>query len=103
MEWYSLFQQHILNRGAQYHQDGCVSNFKWTEEGIEAQVEGTELYNVSIELDDEHVIGMDCDCPYAEDGNYCKHMAAVLFRFEEELARVDSKKTGGNGTEQNRG
>ena len=22
---------------------------------------------------------MSCTCPYAEDGNYCKHMAAVLY------------------------
>lgn len=26
---------------------------------------------------------MFCDCPYAEDGNYCKHMAAVLYEITE--------------------
>ena len=26
---------------------------------------------------------MHCDCPYASDGNNCKHMAAVLYLFED--------------------
>ena len=26
---------------------------------------------------------MDCDCPYAADGNNCKHMAAVLFAADD--------------------
>lgn len=25
---------------------------------------------------------MYCDCPYAESGNHCKHMAAVLYLLE---------------------
>lgn len=89
MEWYNLFKSHILDRGAVYHQDGYVSVFNMTEQGIEAEVEGTENYHVNIELDGETVINMSCDCPYAEDGKNCKHMAAVLFRFEEELYYED--------------
>lgn len=26
---------------------------------------------------------MTCTCPYAAEGNYCKHMAAVLYEIEE--------------------
>lgn len=89
MEWYSLFRQHILERGAEYHQDGYVSVFRITEEGIEAEVEGTEKYHVNIVLDGERVTLMSCDCPHAESGNNCKHMAAVLFRFEEYLYEED--------------
>ena len=89
MEWYSLFRQHILERGAEYHQDGYVSAFSITEQGIEAEVEGTKKYHVNIAIDGERVIHMSCDCPYAESGNDCKHMAAVLFRFEEYLYEKD--------------
>lgn len=92
MEWYNLFKSHILDRGAQYHQDGYVSSFNMTEQGITAVVEGTKKYHVDIELDGENVIDMICDCPYAEDGHNCKHMAAVLFRFEEELYSEDMEK-----------
>lgn len=42
MEWYNLFRPHILNRGAEYYQDGYVSLFNRTENGIEAEVKGTE-------------------------------------------------------------
>ena len=38
MEWYNLFRPHILDRGAEYHQDGYVSVFHRTETGIEAEV-----------------------------------------------------------------
>ena len=44
---------------------------------------------MEIELIGENVIHMTCDCPYAESGNNCKHMAAVLFQFEEELYNED--------------
>lgn len=27
---------------------------------------------------------MDCTCPYAEQGEYCKHMVAVLLAAEDE-------------------
>lgn len=89
MEWYNLFKPHILNRGAEYYQDGYVSLFNRTENGIEAEVKGTEDYHVEIELEGENVIHMTCDCPHAESGNNCKHMAAALFRFEEELYNED--------------
>lgn len=58
-------------------------------QGIEAEVEGTKKYHVNIVLDGESVIYMSCDCPHAESGNNCKHMAAVLFRFEEYLCEED--------------
>ena len=38
---------------------------------------------------------MLCDCPYAEDGNYCKHMAAVLFAVDAAgsfMKKVPAKK-----------
>ena len=89
MEWYNLFRPHILDRGAEYHQDGYVSVFNRTETGIEAEVKGTEVYHVEIELEGENVIHMTCNCPHAKSGNNCKHMAAVLFRFEEELYNED--------------
>ena len=34
---------------------------------------------------------MYCSCPYATDGRNCKHMAAVLFKFEEVLAGEDAE------------
>lgn len=62
---------------------------KQTESGYNAIVEGTEEYQVEIEIQDDRVRDMFCDCPYAEDGNYCKHMAAVLYELEEGKTESD--------------
>ena len=91
MEWYNLFRQHILDRGIEYYEDGHVFDFVYTGEEITASVEGTDVYDVEISLDDEDVVDMYCTCPHAADGYNCKHMAAVLFKFEEVLAERDAE------------
>lgn len=56
---------------------------KKSEHGYHALVEGTEDYEVDIEVEDGQICEMYCTCPYVEDGNNCKHMAAVLCEIEE--------------------
>lgn len=77
--WKDWFQPHILERGRVYFDEGRVSELERTEDGYAAIVEGTEEYEVEILLEGNSVEDMICNCPYAEDGNACKHMAAVLF------------------------
>lgn len=88
MNWYTMFQSHILDRGIMYYEDGAVTEFEISEDGreINAVVEGTEDYNVQIDVRGDIVEHMECDCPYAESGNKCKHMAAVLFAYEQYLS-----------------
>lgn len=83
-DWKDLFQEHILARGEAYYFDGAVLELHKTEHGYHAVVEGTEDYEVDIEMKGGRVCEMYCSCPYAEDGNNCKHMAAVLFEIEEQ-------------------
>lgn len=89
MAWHALFRPHILDRGIEYYEDGNVIDFEYTEDTITAKVMGSEDYNVEIDIEKEDVLGMYCSCPYARDGKNCKHMAAVLFRFEEMLSEAD--------------
>ena len=35
-------------------------------------------------MEDGQPVEMYCSCPYADDGNYCKHMAAVLYKWDRE-------------------
>ena len=77
--WKDWFQPHILERGRAYFDEGRVSALERTEDGYAAIVEGAEEYEVEILLERDSVEDMLCNCPYAEDGNACKHMAAVLF------------------------
>ena len=81
--WTSLFQRHILERGFAYFCEDAVKNLKISEETVSATVEGTDDYEVEIDLNHEMVDAMSCTCPYAEDGKNCKHMAAVLYAWEE--------------------
>ena len=83
MKWKQLFKPHILERGMEYYYAGCVEALEADDEQITAVVEGTEDYDVLIELDRGKVLDMECTCPYAEGGENCKHMAAVLYAWEQ--------------------
>ena len=89
--WKNWFQPHILERGQTYFDEGRVSDLERTENSYTATVEGTEEYEVEILLDGDSIEDMICDCPYAEDRNACKHMAAVLFAVS--AAEPSKKKT----------
>ncbi len=81
--WKDLFRTHILERGLNYYEEGYVTLLEETSTGYTAVVEGTEDYDVEIELRDDRVYDMTCTCSYAAEGNYCKHMAAVLYKIED--------------------
>lgn len=83
-DWKMLFADHILARGKNYFNEGAVQKIQTTEDGYYAIVEGTEDYEVHIDIEKGQICGMDCTCPYADDGYYCKHMAAVLYELEEQ-------------------
>ena len=97
--WKDLFREHILARGEMYYYDGAVQDLEKTEHGYHAVVEGTEDYEVDIEIEDGRICEMYCTCPYADDGNNCKHMAAVLYEIEEQEGS-DSLVEGSSGSEQ---
>ena len=94
-EWENYFAPQILKRGFDYYRSGCVLSLDEddTENCIEAVVSGTEDYFVNIYLDksQKNIVEMDCDCPYAEDGSHCKHMAAVLYAVDDNLKNVPDK------------
>ena len=81
--WKDLFQDHILDRGIDYFIRNLVENVYVKDNIIEATVYGTEEYKVEIIKDNEEIRDLSCNCPYADGGNNCKHMAAVLFYLED--------------------
>lgn len=81
--WKDLFREHILERGRHYFYEGAVTELHQTENGYQAIVEGIKTYEVEIEIEEDQVYDMYCSCPYAKDDNYCKHMAAVLYKIED--------------------
>ncbi|NBJ92718.1 SWIM zinc finger family protein [Parablautia muri] len=85
MNWQKHFMQHILDRGYDYFCEGAVEDMACQDNVIRATVCGTEDYEVEITLEDGGIEDMYCNCPYAQAGSYCKHMAAVLFEWESGL------------------
>lgn len=84
--WKNRFTNVILQRGQRYYLYGNVYIDHVGEDFITATVKSDSsgrIYNVEIEYygtpDDPT---MWCDCPYAEDGGNCKHMAAVMYEIE---------------------
>ena len=82
--WEEYFAQHILSRGWEYYREGAVTNLTEEDDGeFTATVQGTDDYCVEIDIEDGIPVCMECDCPYADGGYNCKHMAAVLYAIEE--------------------
>ena len=82
MEWETYFQKRILDRVYDYYFDDRVEDLHINSNRIKAVVHGTDFYHVEIKLKGNQIIGMSCDCPYAQDGHNCKHMAAVLYEWQ---------------------
>lgn len=83
--WSELFPPHIWQRGRNYYRGGHVLDIRHLGNRITAEVEGTELYTVSVALDSgtNRIEDHSCDCPYGEDGTPCKHLAALLCALED--------------------
>ena len=82
-DWNRYFKSHILQRGHDYYINGAVLSLEKNDNGYIARIDGTEAYTVRIEIENGEIADMFCDCPYAADGNNCKHMAAVLYAIED--------------------
>lgn len=90
--WKSLFRDIILERGYDYYMQSLVEDYQEDNGVINAIVCGSEDYEVDIKLSNGKIEDAYCSCPYAEDGSYCKHMAAVLYEYEERHGRVSESK-----------
>ena len=82
--WKRMFPPHILQRGKDYYEDERVLLHRWYGSKLIADVEGTEIYTVSVTFDaaKKEITAHSCDCPYGEDGTPCKHLAAVLYSLD---------------------
>ena len=80
--WQFLFPEHILGRGLDYYDKEHVGKLTVEKNRLYAAVRGTKIYEVEIEFGENIVKEVYCSCPYAEERQICKHIAAVLYAFE---------------------
>ncbi len=76
----------ILSRGLSYYRGKSVMSLEMSEPNTYiAHVAGTQLYEVTIKLDDDREIeDSSCTCPY-DWGDHCKHEVAVLYALRHQL------------------
>ncbi len=83
-----------LAKGKNYFEDGYVIEIEEIDKGVwVAQVEGTEIYDVDINIKKDNTIkDCFCDCPHDEE--FCKHVIAVLHCIRnKKTVIVESTKT----------
>jgi superfamily II DNA or RNA helicase len=76
----------IFQKGQTYFKQKRVIRFERDPDGrlFDAIVTGTMRYPVHIEMQDRGIASAVCECTYYEtNGQYCKHIAAVLLRIHE--------------------
>ena len=83
MRWKYLFESAILTRGRDYYRLGRVFRVTKKDSEYAGVVRGTENYAVTAKfLPSGALSSLGCSCPHAREGNFCKHMAALLFAVE---------------------
>ncbi|MET9833430.1 DUF6880 family protein [Streptomyces sp. NPDC006385] len=55
----------------------AVSGLEVGEGSVTAVVHGTDVYEVELTLGGGEGVSGWCDCPYGQEGNFCKHCVAV--------------------------
>ncbi len=103
----------ILTRGLLYYDDGSVLSLEETSpHTYSAKVAGSEVYEVTVTLDDDwEVEDISCTCPY-DWSEHCKHEVAVLYALRdlldgpdeaEELIGQQAKDSNGMGKKEKAG
>lgn len=83
------FEDHIdsviLVRGYGYHLSNFVLSMEMISENkYRAIVEGTELYRVLVEIDNQgEIVHTRCNCPF-DYSEFCKHQVAVFYTLSKE-------------------
>ncbi|MFC1975317.1 SWIM zinc finger domain-containing protein [Chloroflexota bacterium] len=72
-----------FGRGRNYYTSGAIKNRIRHEASLEAHVEGTQTYRVSVWVKVDGQLGTHCNCPYAYGGD-CKHIVATLLAWLNE-------------------
>lgn len=73
----------VFQRGQNYRAEKRIERVGRFGDVVTAAVEGSELYDVTVELS-ESTVAAECTCPYDGPGD-CKHVVAVLLEIAGDL------------------
>ncbi|MDV2685967.1 DEAD/DEAH box helicase [Alkalihalophilus lindianensis] len=87
--------QATYTRGVEYYQAGLVEHVHYNElyNSYEADVVGTHIYEVEIDIEEDGSLDFSCDCEasYSYPGA-CKHVVATLLELQERGATFTKQK-----------
>lgn len=90
-EFEQIIDETILKRGLSYFKNGYVTDFAELSIGeYEANVSGTEEYNVRFKIKNDTIIEHNCDCPY-DMGPVCKHIVASIFYLKQDELNLNQQ------------
>lgn len=92
MNWKRYFTRTILERGNSYYRRGKVRDLSYENDVYRARVFGSSIYKVEIKIKNDQLVYMECTCPHAKSGYYCKHMAAVMYAVDVEDENLKQRK-----------
>jgi uncharacterized Zn finger protein len=90
----------IISRGEDYFDNGCVTSLESLgNHHYAAEVEGSDTYEITVQLDAQNrIVSSECDCPY-DQGEYCKHVVAVFYELRKMMDKLQetTKQSNNNG------
>lgn len=98
-QWKRIFDQKIIDRGRLYYQQGKVLSVIHKGSQYIGKIQGTKQYRTIANYDEAgRLVSLSCGCAYAAGGQFCKHMAALLFAIDAGDDReLNFPKSGGQG------
>jgi uncharacterized Zn finger protein len=83
----ALAGEKSFERGIEYIR--AVSDIEMDGDVVYAVVQGNERYEVELDVGPRGLSGT-CDCPWGQEGNFCKHCVAVALVYEYDRDNVHS-------------
>ena len=80
-----------FERGIEYIR--AVSDLEMDGDVVYAVVQGTDRYEVELYVGTRGLSGT-CDCPWGQEGNFCKHCVAVALVYEYDRDNVHTLPNG---------
>ncbi|MFD7626956.1 SWIM zinc finger domain-containing protein [Streptomyces sp. NPDC059851] len=71
----------------------AVSRLDIEDDAITATVDGSDTYAVELTADEDGGLSGWCDCPYGQEGNFCKHCVAVGLTVLERAESVPQQRS----------
>jgi len=79
----AAFAAKVRDRGERYYSNGAVEIEYAIGNLLEATVTGSEMYDVSVQIDGE-MLRVECTCKFVEQGELCKHIYATLLAADKQ-------------------